>query len=60
VRGKKRCKVQQKRVVQYMTNGLEILDEIDHSGDEISDPTATSSGRTVPIGASPRSAWSVT
>jgi hypothetical protein len=35
VRGQKRRKVQQKQVVQYMTNGLEILDEIEHPGDEI-------------------------
>jgi hypothetical protein len=34
-RGKKSRKVQQKSVVQYFTNGLEILDEIEHPGDEV-------------------------
>src|SRR5215831_7447896 len=35
IKGKKRRKVEQKRVVQYITNGLEILDEIEHPGKEI-------------------------
>jgi hypothetical protein len=38
VRGKKRRKVQQKTVCQYMTNGLAILDEIEHPGVEIPIP----------------------
>jgi len=54
VKGKKRRKVQQKRVCQYITNGLEILDEIEHPGCEIPIPAVVGLERYVDEGSGPK------
>jgi hypothetical protein len=53
-RGKKSRKKKSYRVVQYMTNGLEILDEIEHPGKEIPIPVVIGLERYLDEGSGPK------